>query len=184
MSLRSSKSEVERFEAAARAWFPKPEFIVGTSYKYESLCHLLRVQHCPSRLFFDTVVDDISLQDVRDVRDVDQIAAQIMEPLAWKVHTHIASLGFGEPYNVEGFYDMKMRPWEHRDPLDDAEAKRALLNLFGIMLLEREAQGLGKLIFMVRHGKWARKISAGQLDKPIEWWQMFISSILASEGKL
>lgn len=175
MSLRSSQSEVERFNAVARAWFPKPEFIMQSQLSINN--HMLRVRHMASGMCFDTVVESLMMQSSDDVEEIIQ---KVIEPLAWKAHTELGLLGYGAPYEIGENYDMETQP---RTLHDDHEAKRALLNLMGIQLLERDAQGIGKLIFMVRHGKWARRVSTEMLDKPIEWWQMFISHIIKNGGQ-
>jgi hypothetical protein len=166
-------STINVLEEAARAWFPAPEFRYDTSRNFEHMTTYLRITHMPSRWAIDQNIDEAHIADVQDPK---KLAMNIMERLAEKMHFDLALKGFGEPVNIGGYYDMAQRPWVRREGVDDWEAKRALMQICDLILIEREAQGLGHLLYMVRRGKWAQKISTEMLDKPLEWWQAFISS--------
>lgn len=167
-----SSNKIE-FESVARAWFPGPEFRIAIHYAIQNYTTYLRVTHMPSRVSIDHMVDETHFMDVQDPFG---FANRIMESMAERMHFDLALKGFGEPVNIGGYYDMTRRPWVRREGVDDWQAKRALMQICDLMLIEREAQGLGHLLYMVRCGKWAQKISTEMLDKPLEWWQAFISN--------
>lgn len=167
-----SNAEIN-IEEAARAWFPSPEFTVASHVSAQLLATYLRITHMPSHWNIDHYIDETHIISAKNPKG---FVTDIMEMLAEKIHFDLALKGFGEPVNIGGYYDMAQRPWVRYEGVDDWEAKRALMQICDLILVEREVQGLGHVLYMVRRGKWAQKISRKTLDNPLEWWQAFISS--------
>lgn len=173
--------EIPNIADIARAWFPRPEFLTFTEYRTQNLATLLRVQHCGTNFYIDHIFDETYF----DLRDSEKLITTIIRDIAHRMHFELALKGIGVERVIggfyDGFYDVSGYPWARHDGVDEWGPKKALLQLCQFQLIEREAQGLGQLVYLVRPGKSAHKISKESLDKPLEWWQGFISKIIAEE---
>lgn len=164
----STKHEV--FHATLRAWFPGPEFNVHTDYSLENMATRLRVVHLASTLMFDRMVD---LEDAYSALYPNNLIRTILRSLSQQIHSELAGRGYGEPYTIAP---------------GSRSALKALFQLMGIELLSRECQGEdgdepdGRRLYMRRSGCWHRRISIAMLDRPLEWWQGFISGLVRTES--
>lgn len=161
----------QKIFATVRAWFPAPEFKVDTLRDPNTFGLLYRIMHVASRLTMTGVFDDDAglHQDMID---------HGMNSTAVKMHHQLAMHGYGEPMPFYGFYDMRTSPWTRHDPKLEFEAKQALLNLFDMKLLQREVQGIGHQYYIVKLKEWAYPVTAEALDRPLEWWQSLVSTLL------
>lgn len=179
MAVQSIRPPLDKILTLARAWFPAPEFRTEISNNLQNFCTMLCIVHRSSAWQLTQMIDDRMLDEL----NYDALTEQIMVPIAHRLHMELACLGHGDPYHTSGFFDSSNVPWTRHDPIDAHDDKQALLQLMGLRLLERDAQGIGKVLYMVRPKIWARLIHPSLLDEPLEWWQGFVSKVLAEEAK-
>lgn len=146
----------------AKPYFPDPEFMVDTVHSFTMYSHIVRVRHVPSGLF---------ITQSADLHDADVVRAMI-EDMAVRFHQQIAAAGHGTPFN-------------HRDSSDNQDwgAIWALLQLMALELIWRDVEGnaapTGRGLYLVRRNEWALDISPRILVLPLQYWQMYVQSVLA-----
>lgn len=144
----------------AKPYFPDPEFMVDTVLSLSLFSYIVRVRHVPSGLF---------ITQSTDIHYDANIDRTMIENMADRFHQQIATAGHGTPFN-------------NLDPPDNQDwgAIRALLQLMGLELIWRDdVQGVGERLYLVRRNEWAIDISLRILGLPLQYWQMYVQSVLA-----
>lgn len=159
-------SRLELLNECMAAWFPHPEYYCAARYRIEALAWCLSVVHRDSQQSLSQLVDG-------DILDQVHLRDDAFATMAESMNHELCRKGHSRPLC-----------WLDVPPECEFESIQALCHVAGLKLRAREIQGRsrssynGLIIYMVRPDKWVRPVAHAFFEKPFQWWQQHVTSMV------
>lgn len=168
-----TRPAVARAIDTMRAWFPEHVFKCDSVFSMQTFSVLLHVTHKPTALSITQAMEENLFDNQLGIKE---IVDNIVENMAETMHHSLAMRGVGtRQFCWRGIEN----PW--------GSQIETMLRLMGYEVIDRECT-IGE---DDRHARWvvkrdftACRIYRADLDKPLAWWQEYLSARVRQDQEL